>query len=358
VPLARIIERSTRRASGWPWPVRYAGALGFVALAWGVRYALGPLLAEHGLPFMLFFPAILAAAAVFANGAGYLAALASALSATYYLPPEGRFWVHWGPPLVGLVAFFAAGCLVAATVETLHNALRRLRVAMAERETARAEREVAERDRGLLLDEFRHRSRNDLQSLVGLLLLRARQASPEGRTALKEAAAHALGLARVHTRLAQASAVGSAAVVDTGVFLRGLCADLAAGSAGDGLRPVALVVEAEAHALSTERAVQLGLVVNECVTNAMKYAFPDERAGTVRVEFNRHDGFYVLCIGDDGIGMRGTQGANGPPAGAGLGTRLLRALAAQLRGSFTREAGPQGGTLCTLRFPFPEPGGG
>lgn len=107
------------------------------------------------------------------------------------------------------------------------------------------------------------------------------------------------------------------------------------------MRPVALVTEAEAHTLDTERAVQLGLVLNEAVANALKYAFPEDRAGTVRVRFAREADEFVLTVADDGIGLPAEGELLGtPPAtlphGSGMGTRLLHALAAQLRGTFSR----------------------
>ncbi len=122
------------------------------------------------------------------------------------------------------------------------------------------------------------------------------------------------------------------------------------------------MAEAEAHPLDSERAVQLGLTLNEAVTNALKYAFPEERAGTVRVRFAREGGEFVLTVADDGIGLPAEgELAGAPPApaprGSGLGTRLLRALAAQLRGSLSRRPGEGGvGTVSELRFPCARPG--
>ena len=127
------------------------------------------------------------------------------------------------------------------------------------------------------------------------------------------------------------------------------------------MRPVALIAEAESHSLDTERAVHLGLVLNELVTNALKYAFPDNAAGTVRVAFHRDGRSFLLSVADNGVGLP----AEDPPAGAaagtrplgtGLGTRLLQGLAAQLRGTLSRRSGENGsGTLAELRFPVAEP---
>jgi two-component sensor histidine kinase len=340
-----------------------------VGAAFVARYSLNGVVGETGLPFLFFFPAIIGSAALFANGAGYLATATSLLGSAYFLPPVGSFTVLTGQAAISLSLYAFHGCITACVVETMHNALRGQRMALAERERAEA-------DRLVLLDEFRHRSRNDLQSLVGLLLLRARRATPEAGEALREAAGHALALARVHSRLATASAApgAQAAVVDTRAFILGLCSDMAAGAAGNGLRPVAIIAEAEAYPLSTERAVQLGLVLNETVTNALKYAFPLDRPGRVLVTFGREGDDFVLHVADDGIGLREPGSVCGaaticdaaggcelaqPAKPEGLGTRLLRALAAQLRGTFTRGRGEGGrGTCCMLRFPAVEPGDG
>ncbi len=127
-----------------------------------------------------------------------------------------------------------------------------------------------------------------------------------------------------------------------------------------GVTPVALV--AEAHTLDTERAVQLGLALNEAVINAVKYAFPEDRAGTVRVCFAREAEEFVLTVADDGIGLSAEGELLGappgtPPHGSGLGTRLLRALAAHLRGTFSWHPGECGrGTVAGLRFRAAPPG--
>jgi two-component sensor histidine kinase len=104
-------------------------------------------------------------------------------------------------------------------------------------------------------------------------------------------------------------------------------------------------------------------VLNETLTNAMKYAFPEGRSGCVKVNFARDGNEFVLLVADDGIGLPPEgEVENAPPAAtpqdAGLGTRLLRALAAQLRGRFARRPGPDGrGTVVELRFAATEPGG-
>ena len=151
--------------------------------------------------------------------------------------------------------------------------------------------------------------------------------------------------------------------MDTKDFVEGLCRDLDRALSGGELRPVALIARSESHTLDAERAVHLGLVLNELVTNAVKYAFPDNGAGTVRVRFARDGDGFLLAVSDDGVGLPPDEGpaaaqrAGKRPLGTGLGTRLLQGLAAQLRGTLSRRRGEGGaGTLAELRFPVAEPG--
>lgn len=352
---AQAVVALLTRTRTLPAPARYGITCALVGAVFLLRRAADPWLPDS-YPFLLFFVAILLAAALFDHGCGFLAVILSALlSAWAYLPPVGVMRVAGDGNLLALGLFVAIGAVMALVIEMLHRAL-------ADLSRSNAALQRSERTRSLLLHEFRHRTRNDLGSLVGLLHLRARSAPSEAvREGLREAAQHAMALARVHTRLATAE-VDHGAVLDTREFVLGLCRDLESMALGEALRPVAMVAEAEAHVLDTERAVQLGLVLNETVTNALKYAFPEGRAGTVRVRFGREGADYVLVVSDDGIGLPPEGDVDGaPPAptptGAGLGTRLLRALAAQLRGSFSRGPGAEAvGTRAELRFPVAQPG--
>jgi two-component sensor histidine kinase len=369
--LARWITAKARRSRAQPVAVRYGATLLLVLVALLLRLALEPAL-PPGYPFSFFYVAILASSTLFDRGSGFVATAASALAATYFfLPPEHDFAMQDIAHVVALLLFVFVGTAIAVTLEALHTALAELQqangqLATARDDTSRALDEAAraDRSRALLLREFRHRARNDLGSLVGLLLLRARTApSAVAQEALREAAQHALALSRVHTRLTphdDGPSEERIGLVDTGEFIPGLCADIDGATVGEGLRPIAMVAEAESHILDAERAVPLGLVLNEAVTNAMKYAFPEERPGRIQVRFAREGEEFVLTVSDDGIGLPPEgdleRAPPDPPAqGSGLGTRLLRALAAQLRGTFRRVPG-EVGTLAELRFPVQQPG--
>ncbi|WP_207792121.1 sensor histidine kinase [Siccirubricoccus phaeus] len=338
--------------------------MAIVAAVFVVRIAADRILPE-GYPYLLSFIAILIAATVFDHTCGLIATvLAGLLADWFYLPPVGSLRIDSTGDIVGLCLFAVVGAAISITFELLHRALADLQQALAEVAASHASLKRSEERRGLLLREFRHRTRNDLHSLVALLRLRARAArSDAAREGLLEASEHAMALARVHTQLAGSGEIAGddGTEVDTRLFVQGLCDGVLAAQVGDGLRPVSLVVEAESHKLDAERAVYLGLMVNEAVTNALKYAFPEERAGVVHVRLFRSSNDFVLTVTDDGIGLPPEgelmRAPPGPlPPGSGLGTRLMRALAAQLRGTFSRHPGEGGqGTVAKLRFPSAPP---
>jgi len=92
-----------------------------------------------------------------------------------------------------------------------------------------------------------------------------------------------------------------------------------------GRQHVKFEVRAEPHQLPVVYGKSLGLIINELVVNALKYAFLGDRGGTVLISFTCVDDHYTLTVQGDGIGVDPTAA----PRGTGLGRRLVRALAAQ-----------------------------
>ena len=111
--------------------------------------------------------------------------------------------------------------------------------------------------------------------------------------------------------------------------------------------PVALRAAAENAEVSMDDAIAIGLIINETVANALKYAFPDDRAGNITVSFHRSDREFHLTVRDDGIGM------NGQARPTGLGQRLVQSFAHQLGGTVEWNGPP--GTTVLVRFPQAEP---
>lgn len=186
--------------------------------------------------------------------------------------------------------------------------------------------------------ELQHRVRNDLQLIVSLLMLhRRRLTDAAARSGLVHVVDRIAAIGMAHDQLADNADHGTIELSD---YLQSLC-----GSLNQRREGVSVATDLARAALPHERAVPLGLVVNELVTNALKHAFPDARPGTVTVTFHTAEpGEGVLTVRDDGVGM-------GPPRPGSLGTELVRRLVEQCGGRMHHEA-LDPGTAITVRFPL------
>jgi len=110
---------------------------------------------------------------------------------------------------------------------------------------------------------------------------------------------------------------------------------------------VRLETELEQIVLSVKNATPIGLILTELITNAIKYAFPDGRSGTIRVALRSGDGRALLSVVDDGVGLDQNYSENIKP---GIGLNLIESLSQQLKGTFRMEV--QGGTRCFVDFPL------
>ena len=336
------------RSRGLPVWMRYGATTLLVLVCLGLRlWIFG---SQPGLPFLFFFPAVIIAGIVFDRGTGIYASLLSGALAVWFLfEPIGILSVARASDLLSLFLFIGIALFTAFLMESLHIALTRLaqeRLSLAVANTELAK--VAEA-RGTLLSESVHRARNDLQRLAATLHLQAGTVGEaQAREALQDASGRIMALARINARLDRHRDDGKAVVHSRG-FLEGLVQDLR--EAAVDLRPIALLVQAEDHAVPMARAVPIGLTVNELVGNALKYAFPGDMEGRLLVLFRRVEAEFLLVVEDNGVGFN----PEAPPRGSGLGTRISRALAGQLGGSL--EAGPASpggnrpGLRWTMRFP-------
>ena len=200
------------------------------------------------------------------------------------------------------------------------------------------------RDRAeALLSEVNHRVANSLTLVASLVRLQARAVSDQSaKDALGETEARIHAISMVHKRLYSS---GDAQSVSLDEYLAGLLDQLNISTQSEG-HGAYLRYKLEPLRLDTDASINLGVIVAEWVTNAVKYAYPDRR-GEVRVGLKRlPDGRGELLVEDDGVG----RGSAIMPKGTGLGSRLVAAMA----GSFgaTIEYLPrQPGTGARLTFP-------
>ena len=115
---------------------------------------------------------------------------------------------------------------------------------------------------------------------------------------------------------------------------------------------ISVRIEAEDIDLGVHRAIPCGLILNELFSNALKYAFPDGRYGTIRVHFARlESGDLILSVADDGIGLPADFDWENSES---VGLRVVRILARQIDGIVTLGRGGAG-TCFTMQFPPSSP---
>jgi len=332
--------KTARAMHELPLWTEYVLASGMVLLSLFARNALiGDREAYH--LYVFFMPAILLASMVLRHGGGILAVLLSAvLIKAFYIPPLWSGWVNDPDDAVAIAVFIGSGLVTAVMGSALHRIL--FRLAKANDQIAAAERQNA-----LLLDELTHRFKNDLANLTAILRLHAKEvADPQARNELIIASERVNVLSRVHERL-----TGSPkdTLVNVGEFLMELCRDLRVTAIG--MRPVTLRTDLDSLELPFEAAISLGLIVNELVQNAIKYAFPGDSAGVIEVTLRRIGPDLRLRVSDDGIGAPVAR----PGGKSGLGQRVVASFAQQLGGHM--EVSTDRGYEATIRFPTPRPRG-
>jgi PAS domain S-box-containing protein len=206
-------------------------------------------------------------------------------------------------------------------------------------ERVRLEREhaAAHQRIGLLLEELTHRVKNSLQFIAATVMIESRShQSGQGRAALERVSHRIAALGHLYSKLTDAHTVEA---VDAATYLEELCRDLVASIRMQGDTSVSLETDIESERLPTDRAIPIGLIVNELVTNAVKYAFPGEAKGTVMVTLKRMPGELRLTVADDGIGLDPRR------ADSGLGGRLVDGFAQQLGGQVERKSDRRGTTV-------------
>lgn len=187
-----------------------------------------------------------------------------------------------------------------------------------------------------LLAEVNHRVANSLAMVSSLLRLQAgRTESEEARAALTETHARIAAIARMHRALYTSEDVRR---VEMDRYLSTLVEDLAATLQGTG-REIPLRLRADPITLPADRAVSVGMIVAELVTNAMKYAYGETGSGEIRIEFREMaERMARLRVEDDGVGFDTAS----PPTGTGLGTSIISSMASGLGTSLIYPPAPRG----------------
>jgi two-component sensor histidine kinase len=202
----------------------------------------------------------------------------------------------------------------------------------------RAEEELrTSRDRAeTLLREVNHRIANSLGLAAAMVRMQASAIQDPGAVgALLETRRRIVAIAAVHRRLYVSEKFGQVEIDD---YLAHLTQELEE-SLRDADHNHAIALSAQKFSVSIEKAVSLGVIVGELVTNAFKYAYQREQKGEVRVRVGRGgNGDGVLTVEDDGCGYDTAA----PCRGTGLGSKILAGMAQSLGATYEQDAGPEG----------------
>jgi two-component sensor histidine kinase len=220
-----------------------------------------------------------------------------------------------------------------------------------EQEKLRRESEVAQReirtarDRAeTLLREVNHRVANSLAIVTTFVQMQANAISdPEARDMLRETQARIAAIAAVHRRLYTSTDVRS---VEVNVYLASLAEELAATMNVERRSSLRLVTAPSEIALATDKAIALGVIVTELVTNAYKYAY-GAGGGEIRIRASAEGSRLTVAVEDDGVGWTG----EGEIKGSGLGSRIIRAMAQTAQAEVAYHTSHGGGTRAVISVP-------
>lgn len=194
-----------------------------------------------------------------------------------------------------------------------------------EQEMAQAEVAIARERAELLLKEVNHRVANSLTLVVSMAHLQA-GALPQGeaRVAVEDFATRVYAIAQVHKRLYTSQDIRTVSLQS---YLAELVRDLHRSIACQKAL-TRITFDCPPLGVSIDRAISIGVILSELITNASKYAYVGDMKGEVRVRLECEDQNQArLVVEDDGVGISGTT-----PKGTGLGTQVMEALAQGLNG--------------------------
>jgi PAS domain S-box-containing protein len=198
------------------------------------------------------------------------------------------------------------------------------------------------REKEVLLEEVQHRVKNNLQVITSLLGLQARSIKdPAIRKKFEESRYRIQAMAVLHEILYESVSLDE---IDFADYIRRLAEHLVRSYGASGR--IRMQVRLDPLYCHRDVASPCGLIVNELLSNAFKYAFPGGNSGEVRIELRREpEGTIHLLVGDDGIGLpRGLDWEKSPT----LGLRLVRTLARQIEAR-VETIGNQG-TVFSMKF--------
>lgn len=184
--------------------------------------------------------------------------------------------------------------------------------------------EKQNKEKEFLLKEIHHRVRNNLETISSLLSLQTEQVdNDEFREIMLESQNRVQSMGIIHQNLYQGE---NLAAIEMKNYFKNLGSYII--DSFDATDRISLECNMEPVELDVDRAIPIGLIVNELMTNSLKYAFPDGRKGKITISLSESNSHLYLRMADNGIGMD----KNTKIKGTGFGTQLVKLLTQQLDG--------------------------
>lgn len=202
------------------------------------------------------------------------------------------------------------------------------------------------KEKEFLLKEVHHRVKNNLEIISSLLSLQSSQLKNSSLTAsLQEVQNRVYSMSMIHKRLYQDK---NLAAIDMEDYFIDLGTHVLESFGAE--KKVQIIYGIKKIELDMDMAVPIGLIVNELLTNSFKYAFPNNRKGTIELLMDRENGELItLVVSDDGVGQKQEEYAENK----GFGKQMIDLLVQQLDGQLIYEYTK--GTKATLKFKWPNP---
>ncbi len=254
-----------------------------------------------------------------------------------YVTRKGNlFWGHLASKQIS-VAGKVHRLVRVSDISERHAALRERKRTVEQLQHSLEEKET-------LLKEIHHRVKNNLQIISSLLRMQSRRAQDQGTMILfQESQNRVQSMALIHEHLYQSPELSQ---IDFGQYIHSLTNNLLR-SYGMSQKTIALKIETNGIKLSLDTAIPCGLLINELVSNSLKYAFPNDKSGEIIIRLMPEtDKTITLTVGDSGIGIPETldwQNTNS------LGLRIVHNLTKQLKGNILLEG--DRGTTFHITFP-------
>lgn len=199
------------------------------------------------------------------------------------------------------------------------------------------------KEKEFLMSEIHHRVKNNLQIVSSLLNIQEKLITDrESRIVIKDTKSRVLSMALVHENLEHAEEV---TFVNAQEYLEDLLASIQE-TFDNKQNPIDFTLEIDAREIPSDIAVHLGLIVNEAITNSIKYAFSDSRHGqpTICISLKNLENYLLLSIVDNGAGF------NFEKASESYGMKLMRTLTATMQGKLEILNGK--GTTIKIQIPI------